>query len=192
MTTAARAPDPKPHTASYLFSGVMAPAFYAARAVVPGTADCAEGGLCFRSTFLVLAGACAAAAAASALLAVRLRDLYDPTTGAPREYGEWRRHNPRQADPQLARIATRACLPLCCCACGRAMLREEEEGRGGEVGGGSGGASGRGSLVAAFEGDVSMGYLDTDAALDNEDGGGGGGRRSVASVSSTAARGGYY
>ena len=145
--------------ASYLFSGVMAGAFYAAAASGSGgasSADC-SGSICFRNTFLVLSGLCALAALAAAVLAVRLRDLYVPETGVARSFSEWARRNPAQATSRFARASSRACTPLCCCAFGRALVFDGED----DDEAGAGGA-GSARVSKAFDGDVSMAFLGDD------------------------------
>ena len=144
--------------ASYLFSGVMAGAFYAAAASGSGgasSADC-SGSICFRNTFLVLSGLCALAALAAAALAVRLRDLYVPETGVARSFSEWARRNPAQATSRFARASSRACTPLCCCAFGRALVFDGDDDDAGAGGAGSARVS------KAFDGDVSMAFLGDD------------------------------
>ena len=142
--------------ASFVFSGEMAGAFYAA-ATPSGAADC-EGPGCFRNTFLVLAGLCAVAALAAAVLAVRLRDLYVPETGVARAYAEWARRNPAQATSRFARASSRVCTPLCCCAFGRALVFD---GDGDDEFSGLGGA-GSARTSKAFDGDASMAFLGDD------------------------------
>ena len=154
--------------ASFLFSAEMAGAFYAARTPA-GAASCV-GVLCFQDTFLVLAGLCSLAAAAAALLAVRLRDLYEPGTGVARDYAAWAARNPAQARGTLARAVSRSCAPRCCCACGRALLLDDDD----DDESGEGGAAGRPSR--AFDGDVSMAFLGDEDDVT--------GRRSVVSTRS--------
>lgn len=112
--------------ASYIFSSAMVSAFYTARSD-PGSSSCSYGILCFRDSFLTLAGVCSVSAVLCILLAIRLKGLYNPTTGKVRPYSEWKLLDPEGGSSKLAIWANITFRPLCCCACGRALLDEEQD-----------------------------------------------------------------
>ena len=104
------------------------------------------------------------------MLAVRLRDLYGES-GAARDYAEWARRNPAQATSRFARASSRTCMPLCCCAWGRALVLDDGDDDS------DANAAGSSRPSKAFDGDVSMAFLGDDDE---------GGRRSVVSTRSGA------
>jgi MFS family permease len=136
--------------ASYIFSSVMVSSFYASRSQ-PGSTDCDQGILCFQDSFLTIAGVNVLSALSCTLLAIRLKGLYDPTTGQVKSYADWKKLDPEGGASSLARWAVVVCQPLCCCSCGRALLEEEQEDDGSDL----------------FEGDVSMNFLGEEE-IDNE------------------------
>jgi len=137
--------------ASYIFSGVLVSFFYAARSQ-PGSTDCTQGILCFQDSFLTLAGVGTLSALSCTVLAIRLKGLYDPMTGQVRSYAEFKKLDPEGGSSSLARWAVVACQPICCCACGRALLEEERDEDGSDE----------------FEGDMSMNNFLGDDDIDNE------------------------
>jgi hypothetical protein len=73
-------------------------------------------------------------------------------TGQVRSYAEFKKLDPEGGSSSLARWAVVACQPICCCACGRALLEEERDEDGSDE----------------FEGDMSMNNFLGDDDIDNE------------------------